>query len=152
MCTASNVRLGPRVSRQTMLTVAMAVLIFGGVLALGIFMLRWQQRRAEQLIEQWAKRHSYRVLEQEERTALGEGPMNRYAKNKAIVHAVKVADPDGKIRRARLTVGSPDMGVLSEQVSVEWEPSLTRVFAQRRESSSKSSAPDSVGTTAAHPP
>ena len=108
--------------RAQLLTVAMAVLIFGGVLAIGIFMLRWQHRRAEQLVEEWAQRHSYRVLEREDRTAPGDGPMNRYAKNRAIVYAVKVADPDGKIRRARLTVGSPDMGVLSDQVSVEWEP------------------------------
>ena len=105
-----------------MLTVAMAMLIFGGVLTLGIFMLRWQHRRAERLVEQWAQRHSYRVLEREERIAPGDGPMNRYAENKAIVYAVKVADREGNVRHARLTVGSPELGVLSEQVSVEWEP------------------------------
>jgi hypothetical protein len=105
-----------------MLMAIAAVVIFGGVLALGIFMLRWQYRRGEQLLDQWARQHSYRVVESEERTAPGDGPMNRFAKNKQIVYQVKLVDEAGQTRRARVKVGSPETGVLSDHVSVEWEP------------------------------
>jgi hypothetical protein len=105
-----------------MLTAAVAVMIFGGVLALGILMLRWQYRRGEELLEQWARQHSYRVIEREERTAPGDGPMNRYARNKQIVYSVKLVDDTGRIRHARVRIGSPETGVLSERVSVEWDP------------------------------
>jgi len=108
--------------RARMLTAAMAVIIFGGVLAFGIFMLRSQYRRAEQLVDRWAVEHSYRVIEREEQTAPGDGPMNRYAANKQIVYAVKLVDRSGNIRHAKLRVGSPETGVLSDRVSVEWDP------------------------------
>jgi hypothetical protein len=105
-----------------MFTAIAAVVIFGGVLALGIFMLRWQYRRSEQLLEQWARQHSYRVVEREERTAAGEGPMNRFAGNKQIVYRLKLVDEAGHVRHATVRVGSLESGVLSDQVSVEWEP------------------------------
>jgi hypothetical protein len=104
-----------------MLTAAIALMIFGAVLALGIFMLRWQYRRADELLDEWARHHSYRVLERQERTAPGDGPMNRSARNKQVVYSVKLIDQDGNVRLAQVSVGSPETGVLSDRVSVEWE-------------------------------
>src|SRR5262245_46733645 len=95
-----------------------AVILFGSVLAVGIFILRWQYRRADQLLDAWARDHGYRLLEREERTPAGDGPMNRYARNKQIVYSVSLVDQSGTIRRAQVRVGNPDTGVLSDEVSV----------------------------------
>lgn len=105
-----------------MLTVASAILIFGSVVALGIMMLRWQFRKGEQLLDQWARQHGFEVIERTERTPPGAGPMNRYAANKQIVYAVRVRNESGRVRTATVRVGSPEMGVMSDEISVEWDP------------------------------
>jgi hypothetical protein len=101
--------------------VVAAVVLFGGVLALGIFMFRFQQQRGEELLEAWAARQGYRLLSREPANPPGTGPMHRSASNKQVMYRVRVSDDAGQVREGTVRVGAPATGVLSDEVSVEWD-------------------------------
>src|SRR4051812_13505255 len=105
-----------------MLLVVMAILIFGGVLALGVYMFRWQQGRGEAMLNAWAARQHLRLLEREAANPPGTGPMDRNASNKQIIYRIKAEDQAGQIRRGTVRLGSPTTGVLSDAVTVQWDP------------------------------
>jgi hypothetical protein len=105
-----------------MLPVLMAILIFGGVLAFGVYMFRWQQGKGEALLHAWATRQHLRVLECEPANPPGTGPMHRNATNKQILYRIKAVEESGQVRQGIVRVGSAATGVLSDDVSVEWDP------------------------------
>ena len=105
-----------------MLPVLMAILILGGVLGLGVFMYRWQQGKGEAMLNAWADRQHLRLLEREPANPPGTGPMDRNASNKQIIYRIKAADASGQVRRGTVRLGSATTGVLSDDVSVEWDP------------------------------
>lgn len=102
--------------------VVMAILIFGGVLALGVYMFRWQQGKGEAMLNAWAAQQHLRLLEREPANPPGTGPMDRNASNKQIIYRIKAADESGLVRRGTVRLGSAATGVLSDDVSVEWDP------------------------------
>jgi hypothetical protein len=104
-----------------MLPVVMAILVLGGVLALGVFMYRWQRGRGEAMLSAWAEREHLRLLEREPANPPGTGPMDRNASNKQIVYRIKAEDRSGQIRRGTVRLGSATTGVLSDAVTVEWD-------------------------------
>jgi len=105
-----------------MLTGLIVLLLFGGMLALGVYMYRWQQHRGEETLRAWAAREGLRLLESEPANSPGTGPMNRNAADKRIVYRIKVEDQTGRIRRGLVRVGQPGVGALSDSLSVEWDP------------------------------
>jgi len=105
-----------------MFPVVMAMVLFGAVLALGVYMFRWQQRKGEAVLNGWAARERLQLLEVEPANPIGTGPMNRNASDKRIVYRVKVEDQAGRVRWGTVRVGLPGSGVLSDKVSVEWDP------------------------------
>ena len=105
-----------------MVPIVMALVLFGGVLAFGVYMFRWQQRKAAAVVHQWADRERLHLLESQPANPTGTGPMNRNAADKRIVYRVKVEDQTGRLRWATVRVGLPGTGVLSENVNVEWDP------------------------------
>jgi len=105
-----------------MLPVVMAILVLGGVLVLGVFMYRWQQGKGDAMLNAWADREHLRLLEREPANPPGTGPMDRNASNKQIIYRIKVEDRSGQIRRGTVRLGSPTTGVLSDAVTVQWDP------------------------------
>ena len=105
-----------------MLPVIMAIVIFGGVLALGVYMYRWQYAKGQELLRAWADKEHLRLLESEVANPPGTGPMNRNASNKQIVYRIRAADASGQVRRGTVRVGSAGTGVISDDVQVEWDP------------------------------
>lgn len=105
-----------------MLFAVMAMVLFGAVLAFGVYMFRWQQRTGEAMLRDWAARERLRLLESQPANPIGTGPMNRSAADKRLVYRITVEDQAGRHRRGTVRVGLPGSGVLSENVSVEWEP------------------------------
>jgi len=102
-------------------TVILAVLIFGGVLAAGVYMVRFQRRKGEELLAAWAARQRLRILDREPANAPGTGPMHRNAANKQVVYRIKASDEAGQVRTGTVRVGSATLGVLSDEVTVEWD-------------------------------
>jgi len=105
-----------------MLPVIMAIVIFGGVLALGVYMYRWQYKKGQERLRAWADQQHLRLLESEVANPPGTGPMNRNASNKQIVYRIRAADASGQVRRGTVRVGSAGTGVISDDVQVEWDP------------------------------
>ena len=105
-----------------MLPVVLAILVLGGVLVFGVFMYRWQQGRGEAMRNAWADRQHLRLLEGEPANPPGTGPMDRNASNKQIVYRIKAQDQSGQIRRGTVRLGSAITGVMSDDVSVQWDP------------------------------
>jgi hypothetical protein len=93
------------------------VLIF----ALFVWLVRWQYARADALLDQWVEQNQYHVLKKEEITPAGTGPRgNRYGV-KQVVYRVLVSDAAGQKKTARITLGSRQAGIISDEVRVEWE-------------------------------
>ena len=103
-----------------MVPVFVGILIFGGVLASGIYMLRWQQKKGEALLAAWAEQQHLRILEYETANPPGTGPMSRNAANKQVLYRIKAVDESGQVRQGTVRVGSALAGVLSNDVTVEW--------------------------------
>jgi hypothetical protein len=97
-----------------------AVVLFGGFLAFAIFTIRWQYRRADQLLEKWAQEHGAKVLDKQKANPLGTGPMQRSG-NKQVFYRVTMIDAAGASRVALFKLGSETSGTLSSDVSVNWE-------------------------------
>ena len=105
-----------------MTLVLLAILIFGGVLAFGVYMLRWQEKKGEALLVAWAGQQHLRILECEAANPPGTGPMDRNAANKQILYRIKAVDESGEVRQGIVRIGSPLGGVMSDDITVEWGP------------------------------
>jgi hypothetical protein len=102
--------------------VTLIVVLFAGLIVFGIWMVRWQYRKAETRLREWAQQHHYQILETESANPIGTGPMARSG-NKQVMFRVTLSDGSGVRRRALVKVGSESIGVLGGDVVVEWEPS-----------------------------
>jgi hypothetical protein len=102
------------------IVVAGAVILFGGLLAIGIYTIRWQYRRADALLEEWARAQGAKVIGKQKANPLGTGPMQRSG-NKQVFYRVTLIDAAGAKKVALFKLGSATTGTLSKDVSVEWE-------------------------------
>jgi hypothetical protein len=105
-----------------MALIIVAVLLFGSLAWFGFWMFGWQYRKAEAGLQAWARRHHYQVVAKELANPIGTGPKAARASNKQVMYRVTVSDASGVQRRALLKIGSESMGVLSNELVVEWEP------------------------------
>ena len=99
------------------------VMVLPFVIGIGllVYMLRWQYRTAETRLRSWAEKSEYTLLEQQRANPAGTGPMTRSTTSKQVVYRVVVATPAGVRRSALVRIGSPMAGVMSEEISVEWQ-------------------------------
>ena len=97
-----------------------AVILFAAVIAFGAYTVRSQYRRADELLERWAKDHGYQVAAKRKANPIGTGPMQRSG-NKQVFYEVVLIDGTGKRRNARMRFGSEIVGTLSNDVRVEWD-------------------------------
>ncbi|MDB4975560.1 MAG: hypothetical protein JWN48_3901 [Myxococcaceae bacterium] len=103
-----------------MAQIAAFVIFFGSFIAFGVWMIRWQYKTADQRLVAWAEKLHYQVLDKEPANAMGTGPMSRSG-NKQVMYRVTVLDAAGVRRRALVKIGSVSMGVLGDDLSVQWE-------------------------------
>lgn len=104
-----------------MIEFAFAIVFFGARISLGVYLNRWQFRKADALIESWAERSHFRIVAKEPANPLGTGPKAMRAANKQVMYRVVVQDTQGHERRALVKVGSESTGVLSENLVVVWD-------------------------------
>ncbi len=96
-----------------LLGAAVAVALF-----LGIFV--WEQRRSQELLQQWAAKHGYSIVSREARYwRLGpfSGSTSKYQR----VFYVRIRDPGGRERTGWVRLGHWWLGLLSSQMEERWE-------------------------------
>ena len=96
------------------------IVIFGGVLLFGWWMLRWQYSKADSMLENWATQNNYQILEKTDANE-GDGPMGRRGSNTYVKYRIKVKTADGGTKTGIITLGSERTGVLSDEVKVDWD-------------------------------
>lgn len=98
------------------------LLIFGVgvVFAVGLLAIRWHFSRSRQLLETWAARERYRIVEQKYRS-VRKGPYFWTSSRGQAVYHVVVRDPKGIERRGWVRLGGFWRGLHSDQVEVTWE-------------------------------
>jgi hypothetical protein len=85
-------------------------------------MVWWSYARSRSILSQWAKDHSYEILESEYRFFL-RGPFFWFTAKSQTVFFVKIRDPDGNIRTGWVRCGGWWLGLLSEKAEVKWKTS-----------------------------
>ncbi len=99
---------------------ALVALLFMVVIVVTIFCLHWQFRKSERLIRQWAATRHYQLLGMNHQW-FWYGPFWwRTAKGQMVYH-VTLRDSAGQIRKAWIRCGSFLLGLLSDDIAVEWE-------------------------------
>ena len=96
------------------------VLLFGAFLAFAFWMIRWQYSKADRMLENWAAQNSYKLIEKQDAN-FGDGPLGRRGAKTHVKYRVKVEDAEGKAKIGIVYLGSESMGVLSDEVKVEWD-------------------------------
>jgi hypothetical protein len=77
--------------------------------------------RSRKILERWAERNGYRILQAQRRTFL-RGPFFFYTAKGQEVFRVTVEDPQGQVRHGFVRCGSFWLGVLSDRADVRWDP------------------------------
>ncbi len=95
------------------------VLFFGAFLALAFWMIRWQFSKADQMLENWAAQNKYKLIEKQNAN-FNDGPLGWRGAKTHVKCRIKVEDAAGKTKTGIVYLGSANMGVLSNEVKVEW--------------------------------
>jgi hypothetical protein len=104
-----------------MAMIAVSLLVIAGVITFGVWLFRWQYRRADSKLRDWVRRCNYELLDKRDASPLGTGPKARSASNKQVVYQVTISDENGIRRSALIKIGSPTLGMLSDDLIVEWQ-------------------------------
>ena len=98
---------------------AMTILV---ILALGLAVgsMVWGFRRGEVLLDRWAARNGYRIVEREYRW-LAKGPFFFRSGKGHSVYRIAVRDGAGELRRGWARCGGWFIGLLSDHVEVRWD-------------------------------
>ena len=106
--------------------IIVVVIGFGVAFALfagfGFWMLRWQYQTADRVLEEWAARQHFTVLEKSPANDWYTGPGNRSASNKQVVYRIRVKDVHGRVCSGLATIGSKTMGTLARIIEVKLDP------------------------------
>lgn len=90
------------------------------IVAIVVVSTMWSRSRSNDIIDQWAQTQGFHVLLREERTFF-RGPFFWRAGKNQTVYYVQVRDMQGELRTGWLRCGGMWLGLLSDQVEVEWE-------------------------------
>jgi hypothetical protein len=96
------------------------VLAVIAVVGLGVLSLVWHLGRSHSILEHWAARNGYRLIDQSY-CWFSKGPFFWTSSKGQTVYYVTVEDAAGRIRHAWVRCGGWFLGLLSEQADVEWE-------------------------------
>src|SRR5262249_46893070 len=107
----------------SILTYVIAVvftLFFFSIPILIVVYIVGMQRRAGRLLDQWAARNGYRILEIERRR-YRKGPFFFTSSNNQVVYRVTVQDAYGTTHRGWVRCGGYRLGSWSDEVAVQWD-------------------------------
>ena len=90
------------------------------VVVIGIVYIAWHFSRSRSLLEQWAGRNGFELIETEHRS-LARGPFFWTTAKGQTVYRVTVRTPEGTVRRGWVRCGGFFLGLLSDQVDVRWD-------------------------------
>jgi hypothetical protein len=96
------------------------ILLIAGVAAFGGLMLWWHFSRSASLLDRWAERNGYRVLDREYRSFF-KGPFFWTTSEGQTVYHVTVEDKEGRRRTGWVRCGGWFLGLLSDNVEVRWD-------------------------------
>jgi hypothetical protein len=103
---------------------ALPCFAIGAFFVFGLVMTVWHYSRASDLVERWAQRNRYRILDRELRP-LRRGPFWWRTTKGQEVYRVTVQDAGGNVRSGYVRCGSWAFGVLSDRVDVAWDQEPT---------------------------
>jgi hypothetical protein len=98
-------------SAELLIIVAMPILVAVGLV--------WHSRRSRSLLERWAERHGYRIIDADYRNFF-RGPFFWTSSKGQTIYRVTV-DVKGTVRSGWVRCGSRRLGLLSDQVEVRWD-------------------------------
>lgn len=96
------------------------VLLFILFFAVAILTMWWHFSRSRNMVEQWARDNGMELIEAERRFLRRGTYWWRTAKGQEVFR-ITVRDSSGQVRRGYARVGGWFMGMMSDQVSVEWD-------------------------------
>jgi hypothetical protein len=102
------------------------------VLVLIVFASIWHSRRSRRVLERWAERNGYRIIDTDYRKFF-RGPFFWTTSRGQTVYRVTV-DVKGAVQRGWVRCGSRRLGLFSNQVEVRWDETLA--VAVRRDGTS----------------
>jgi hypothetical protein len=105
---------------KNIMFIILLIIVFGGVLIFGWWMIRWQYSKADSMLDNWATQNNYKVLEKTDAN-VGDGPMGRRGASTFVKYRIKVQDPEGKIKTGIIILGNENTGVLSDEIKVNWD-------------------------------
>lgn len=105
---------------KNILFILLLAVVFGGVLIFALWMIRWQYSKADVLLDNWATQNHYKLLEKENAN-FGDGPLGRRGAKTQVKYRIKVEDENGTIKTGLAYLGGENVGVLSNEVKVEWD-------------------------------
>lgn len=96
------------------------VLVVAVLITVTTLVVRWELRKSRRLIDEWAARNQYRVLDRRWKM-LWFGPFWWRTSKHQRVHRVTVQDREGKTRKAWIRCGGFVMDLMSDKMTVEWD-------------------------------
>lgn len=105
---------------KNIIFVIAVILLFSAFIVFAFWMIRWQYSKADRLLETWAARNNYELIEKQDAN-FGDGPMGRRGSKTYVKYRIKVKDDNGNIKTGIVFLGNENTGVLSDEVRVEWD-------------------------------
>jgi hypothetical protein len=96
------------------------IILAGGFFIIAVVLIGFHYSRSNSLLQQWAERNHYRLVEQEYRTFF-RGPFFWTTSRGQTVYYVTVEDSQGKRRKGWVRCGGWLLGMLSNNVEVAWD-------------------------------
>ena len=97
-----------------------AALLFIVFVIVALLVMWWHFSRSSDMLEQWARDNGMELIEAERRFLRRGTYWWRTARGQEVFR-VTVRDNSGQVRRGYVRVGGWFMGLLSNQVDVEWD-------------------------------
>jgi hypothetical protein len=96
------------------------VVVFAVIVVLGVLIIIWHFGRSDALLQQWAQRNGYRLLDHRYCWVF-KGPFFWTTSKGQTVYRVTVEDEQGRRRSGWVRCGGWFMGLISDKVEARWD-------------------------------
>lgn len=107
-------------SKQIVLFIFLMAVLFVGFLIFAVWLMRWQFNKADRLLKNWARENNYRILEKQNAN-FGDGPAGTRQSSSQVKYQIVVIDSKDQRKSGLVTVGSKNLGTLSDEIVVGWD-------------------------------
>lgn len=107
-------------SNQNILFIVFLAIFFAAFIIFGVWLMRWQFNKADELLKNWARKNKYQVLEKQHAN-FGDGPAGTRQSSAQVKYRVVVIDENGQRKSGLIIVGSKNLGTLSDETAVTWD-------------------------------